>query len=106
MNRHLAGEARELDRGDSAAAPGQLPALGGVDDLAGGWQAIDPRELDPLDVADDRDPHGQPSSTTVIEKRALKASPGLTKRSSSPVTRASVGAVIGSIAISASSAGA
>jgi hypothetical protein len=53
----VAREPRELDGGDGAAAARLLPRLEGVHDLAGLWQSLDARELDPLDVPDDGDAH-------------------------------------------------
>ena len=53
----LAGQACELHRGDGSAACRLLPALGGLNDLAGFWDPLDPRELGPFHVPDDSDPH-------------------------------------------------
>ena len=52
-----AGEIRELDGRDGAAAGGLLPCLERVHDLARRGRMLDARELDPLDVPDDRDVH-------------------------------------------------
>ena len=53
----LAGEPRELDRGDGAAAGRFLLRLARVDDLARCRRVVHAREFDPLDMPDDRDPH-------------------------------------------------
>ena len=57
VERRLAGEPRQLDRGDAAAAGRLLPGLLRADDLAGTRNRLDPEELDPLDVPDDGDLH-------------------------------------------------
>jgi hypothetical protein len=48
-----ARELRELHGGDRPAAADLLPGAARVRDLARAWNAIDARELDPLDVPDD-----------------------------------------------------
>src|SRR6478672_11068145 len=68
--RRVAGELRQLDRGDGAAARGLLPGLGRVHDLAGARQLGHARELDPLDVPDDDDAHD--GSLTAQRPRALE----------------------------------
>ena len=52
-----AGEIRELDGRNGAAARRLLPRLERVHDLARRGRMLDARELDPLDVSDDRDVH-------------------------------------------------
>ena len=52
-----AGEIRELDGRNRAAARGLLPRLERVHDLARRGRMLDARELDPLDVSHDRDVH-------------------------------------------------
>ena len=55
--RRLAGEPRQLDRGDAAAAGRLLPGLLRADDLARARNRLDPEELDPLDMTDDGNLH-------------------------------------------------
>ena len=55
--RGLAREPRELDRRDRAAAGGLLEGVARVHHLAGARHVAHARELHPLDVAHDRDPH-------------------------------------------------
>ena len=52
-----AGEAGEPDRRDPSPARRFRPPLGRLHDLARRGHALDPRELDPLDVTHDRDTH-------------------------------------------------
>ena len=52
--RDIRPEPRELQRCDRATATGLRPRLGSVDDPAGSRQCLDPGELDPLHMADDR----------------------------------------------------
>ena len=52
-----AAEVRELDGRDGSAARRLLPRLEGLHDLPGRGHVVDARELDPLDVPDDRDVH-------------------------------------------------
>jgi hypothetical protein len=54
-----AREPRELGCRDRAAASRLLPGLGGMDDLAGQRDPLDARKLNPLDVPDDGDLHGE-----------------------------------------------
>jgi hypothetical protein len=53
----LAGEARELDGRHRPSSARLLPALERVHDVARRRDALDTHELDPFDVADDRDLH-------------------------------------------------
>jgi hypothetical protein len=52
----FARELCELDRSDGTSPRRLLPTVERVDDLARGGQTPDRRELDPFDVADDRNP--------------------------------------------------
>ena len=61
-----AGEARELDGGDAAAAGRPRPPLARLDDLARRRHALDAGELDPLDVAD----HGGAHRGSLTSRRA------------------------------------
>ena len=57
VERRLAGEPRQLDRCDATAAGRFLPRLPDADDLARSRNRLDPEELDPLHMPDDRDLH-------------------------------------------------
>ena len=54
-----AGEARKLDRSDRAASTRLLPGLRGMNDLTGQRDPLDTRKLNPLDMPDHGDLHGQ-----------------------------------------------
>src|SRR5205823_3441518 len=70
----LASEPRELHRRDRSAAGRLLPGLDGVDDLARRGHVVHARELDPLDVADDRDA-GQCAGTGACARSAAALTP-------------------------------
>jgi RNA polymerase sigma factor (sigma-70 family) len=57
VERRLTGKPRQLDGGDTATAGRFLPGLLRTDDLAGARHRLDPDELDPLDMPDDRQLH-------------------------------------------------
>ena len=50
---------RELDRCDAPTPGGDREERASVDDLAGTRHVIHAQELDPFDVADDRDAHAR-----------------------------------------------
>ena len=58
-----ARQLRELRRGDRAATPGLAPVERTVGDLPGRRNTVDDDRLDPLDMADDRAPHGVQACT-------------------------------------------
>jgi RNA polymerase sigma factor (sigma-70 family) len=58
VERAAPGHARQLHGGDAASARRLGPPLGRVNDLPGDWEPLHPRELHPLDVPNDGDPHG------------------------------------------------
>ena len=56
---HLGPPARESDRGDPTAAGRNRDDRGPLHDLAGSRHVIDAQELDPFDVAHNRDAHAR-----------------------------------------------
>ncbi len=59
--RGFAGQLQELDGRDGPAAGRLRPGAVGVEDLTGVRHALDPQELDPLDMTDDPDAHARES---------------------------------------------
>src|SRR5690606_32987188 len=65
----LGAPAGELYRCHGAAACGDLEERGAVDDVAGGRYAVDAQELDPLEVTEDGDTHGEPIARSESQTR-------------------------------------